>query len=111
MSKQTKNLPAPTNDSALEHDPEARMIAERVLALKEQTQWSIPTARGKPLSGDPLMNWVRKRIDGDAQSAIELGIGLILLKRELGHGSYEGFLRDEGVSPRWAREKVQSAQL
>lgn len=98
-------------NTALEHDPEARMIAERVLALKEETQWDLPVARGKPLTGDPLKDWVRKRFDTSAQAAIELGIGLTLLKRELGHGSYEGFLRDEGISPRWARERVQSARL
>ncbi len=108
-----EQLPAvvEAENTALAHDPEARMIAERVLALKEETKWDLPVSRGKPLAGEALQEWLRKKEDASAVARIERGIGYALLKRELGHGAFDGWLKDNGIPPRSAREDRQVAQL
>lgn len=98
-------------NTALEHDPEARMIAERVLALKEETQWDLPVTRGKPLAGEALKQWLLRKEDQSAVNRVERGVGYALLKRELGHGTFEGWLRDSGVPLSSARSDRQVAQL
>ena len=101
---------APDNQAVM-HDPETRIIAERVLALHQDTQWDLPVARGKPLAGDALQNWLRKKEDQSAVSCVERGVGYALLKREMGHGAFEGWLRDNGIPPSSARYDRQVAQL
>lgn len=87
------------------------MIAERVLAIQAETKWDMPAARGKALSGQALQEWLLKKEEQAAQNAIERGVGYALLKRELGHGAFEGWLKDHGVSPRSAREVMTAARL
>jgi DNA repair exonuclease SbcCD ATPase subunit len=110
MAKKIETLPA-TDNPALEHDPEARMIAERVMALKEETPWDLPVSRGKPLTGEALKAWQLKKVDQAAVGQVERGIGYALLKRELGHGGFEGWLKDNGIPLSSARADRQVAQL
>lgn len=98
-------------DSGVEHDPEARMIAERVMALQAETKWDMPIKGGKPLRGEALQEWLLAKEDQAAQTVIERGIGFGLLKRELGHGAFEGWLSDRGISSRSTREAMQAARL
>lgn len=95
----------------VQHDDEAKMMAERVAALSEAVDWDLPIVKGKPLGGQALQDWLLKKEDQAAQSTVERGIGYALLKRELGHGQFEAFLKDRGVSPRSARESMKAAKL
>lgn len=105
-----ETIPAGEN-TALSHDPEARMIAERVLALKEETKWDLPVSRGKPLNGEALQEWLLKKEEQSAIASVERGVCYALLKLELGHGALEGWLKDNGISPRSSRFDRQVARL
>ena len=87
------------------------MMAERVLALNEAAKMDLPVSRGKPLAGQALQEWLVKKEDQAATSAIERGIGYALLKRELGHGAFEGWLKDNGINLRSAQQYMKSARL
>jgi len=97
--------------TAVDHDDETQMIAERLVFLKAETKWDLPVNRNKALAGAPLQEWLLKKEEEATRSAVERGIGYGLLKRELGHGAYEGWLKDNGIAPRTAQRCMKSAQL
>lgn len=105
----TATLPASLDNTI--HDDELRAIAERVIALKNETNWDLPIIDNQPLSGMALQEWLLKKEDQSALHRVERGIGYAMLKRELGHGAYEGWLKDNGISPQSARSDRQVAQL
>lgn len=97
--------------AAVLHDDESQMIAARVAALQAETKWDMPIKGGKSLTGEALQQWVLIKEDAAAQSSIERGIGFGLLKRELGHGAFEGWLSDHGINLRSAQQVMKAARL
>lgn len=100
-----------SEDQIKDHDPETQLIAARVMNLQAETKWDMPVKSGKPLKGEALQEWLLSKENQAAQATVERGIGFALLKRELGHGAFEGWLKDKGISPRSAREAMQAARL
>lgn len=105
------DIAQPAQADPAAHDDEARMMAERVAALSEQVSWDLPVSDGQPLSGKPLQDWVLRKEDQAAQGAVERGIGYLLCKRELGHGQFQAWLKDHGVSARSAQDAMKVAKL
>ena len=93
------------------NDDETQIITARLVSLKEDTKWDLPLARGKHLTGQPLQDWLFKKEEAATQSTVERGLGYGLLKRELGHGAFEGWLKDNGILPRTAQQAMKTAQL
>lgn len=111
MAKKKGTLPATTDGGPLEHDDETRIMAERVMVIQQETKWDLPTARGKPLVGEALDGWLDKKDDQAAVNMVERGIGYLLKKRELGHGAFQGWIKDTGRSTRGVQEAMQVARL
>lgn len=105
----TAMLPA-TVDNTI-HDDELRVIAQRVSALQTETNWDLPVHRGKPLAGADLDAWLLKKEDQAAVGMVERGIGYQLKKRELGHGAFQGWIKDLGLPERTVRDSMQVARL
>jgi hypothetical protein len=102
-------LPA-TVDNTI-HDDELRVIAQRVLAIKNDTDWDMPLSDNRPLSGKELDAWLDKKDDLAAVGMIERGVGYMLKKRELGHGAFVGWANDTGRSYRAIAETMKVAQM
>jgi len=93
------------------NDDETQIIAARLAILKEKGKWDMPMAKGKALTGVALQNWLSKKEEDATRSAVERGLGYGLLKRELGHGAFEGWLKDNSIAPRTAQQAMKTAQL
>jgi hypothetical protein len=93
----------------LPHD--LRIVAERLALVAESVAWDLPQADGRPLQGQALRDWTTARHDQIAQHSTELGLGLWLLKRELGHGAWLGWLQEVGIPNRTASDALQLARL
>jgi hypothetical protein len=104
-------LPA-TVDNTI-HDDELRIIAQRVVDLKKANEdFDMPIVHGKPLAGPDLDAWLNRKEDQAAVGMVELGVGYLLKKRELGHGAFMGWVKDKaGVSQSSVNEKMKVASL
>ena len=96
---------------AARHDDETQMIATRLSKLKAETTFDLPVENGQPMSGDTLRAWVLIKEEEATRAAVERGIGYMLVKREIGHGAFEGWLKDFGIHPRMAQRAMKTAQL
>lgn len=92
-------------------DTEAEQTANRVLALKEQTNWDLPVKNGKPLDGVKLDEWLAKKQHQADINQVERGLGFLLKKHQLGHGQFEAWCKDNGFSPRTVQESIKTARL
>lgn len=117
MTNKTKTDTAVTGEVvtgqtvAAQYDDETQMIAARLSALKTETQWDLPVLNDTALAGAPLQAWLINKEVEATRSAVERGMGYMLLKRELGHGSFSGWLTDNNIAPRTAQETMRTAQL
>lgn len=102
---------AATVDNTI-HDDELRIIAQRVMTIAQHHKtWDLPISNNRPLSGEELRQWILRREDRAAIDIVERGIAFKLLKRELGHGAFLGWLVDHGIAPRTAASAMQVANL
>ncbi len=100
-----------TTPAAIDYDDEAQALVNSLLSLNDDTTLDLPIHDGRALTGAALEEGTRKKEGGVAKSKIELGFFYILLKRELGHGAFEGRLKDNGAHPNTAREAMRAAFL
>jgi hypothetical protein len=110
----TTTLPVPTDPAAPPPTPptwDLRIAAERLALVAESTDWDLPQAEGRPLQGEPLRDWCAQRHDLTNRHLTELGLGLWLAKKELGHGAFLGWLQEAGIPNRTAQDAIQLARL
>lgn len=88
-----------------------RLAAERLALVAESTDWDLPQVAGRPLQGETLRDWCAQRHDLTNRHLTELGLGLWLAKKELGHGAFLGWLQEVGIPNRTAQDGIQLARL
>lgn len=102
-SKEGELVVAPT--------PELEIIGKRLADLAAETNWDLPVHRGVPLAGKDLQQWLLDREERALKDKIERGVGYMLLKRELGHGGFTGWLDDHGLAYRTVAFDMKISQL
>ncbi len=88
-----------------------RIAAERLALVAESVDWELPQSNGQPLQGEALRFWCADRNAGVSQRLSELGLGLWMLKREMGQGAYVGWCQEAGIPARTAQDAMQMARL
>jgi len=101
---QSKQSPKGINNTE-----EETILAEKMFALKDDIKKSLPIKSGKPRTGDALQLFIDKACDNAIVQEISLGFALLLKKRELGHGQYIAWLKDNGYLPRRMQAATQVA--
>lgn len=103
------SAPQPAASAALPYD--LRVVHERLALIGGSVAWDLPQSAEAPLQGESLRQWCTERSDRVSQHTAELGVGLWLVKRELGHGAYLGWLKEAGIPQQRASEAVTLARL
>lgn len=88
-----------------------RIAGERLTLMAQSVTWDLPAAGGQPLRGEALRTWCLQRQDRVSQDLFELGIGLWLLKRELGQGAWIGWCQEAGITQQRSSEAIGIARL
>jgi len=60
---------------------------------------------------EALTEWLDNKEEAALKATVERGFGYMLLKRELGHGAFSGYIKDTGRSPRAVRREMQIARM
>lgn len=97
--------------AVIDDNTELQKTAERIIALKDSTDWDLPVARKKALTGKKLDEWLEAKEDQASVNMVERGLGYALKKRELGHGVFMAWIKETGRSPRAVQEAIQIAHM
>jgi hypothetical protein len=87
-----------------------RIVAERLALVAESVAWDLPQVDGQPLQGQALRDWASARADKVGQHTTELGLALWMVKLEMGHGGWLGWLQESGIPQRTAQDAMQLAR-
>lgn len=88
-----------------EPSPESATVITRIIRLGEPLPVELPETI------DDLKSWLIDKENQLAREAARQGFGFLVLKHELGHGTFEAWLTQHDFKPQRVRENMTIAQM